>query len=68
MAMLISSPLLAIVLSMTHLPMALGNLPIAANCLPLVFTDNDVWVTINVATIECFLVTLYLFHDIIFLH
>ena len=41
--MVTSSPLLANVLQIINLPMALGNLLIAVNGLPLVPVGNDMW-------------------------
>ena len=40
----IASPLVANVLPIISLPMALGDLPIVANGLPLIPIDNDIWV------------------------
>ena len=45
--MVISSPLVANVLPIINLPMALGNLPIAANGLQLVPIDNDTKAMVN---------------------
>ena len=45
--MVISSPLVANVLPIINLPMALGNLPIAANGLQLVPIGNDTWAVVN---------------------
>ena len=42
-ALVISSPLVAIVLPIINLLMTLGNLPIAANGLPLVPIGNERW-------------------------
>ena len=42
--MAISSPLVANVLAIINLQMVLGNLPTAANCLPLVPIGNDMQV------------------------
>ena len=42
-ALVISSPLVANVLPIINLSMILGNLPIAANGLPLVSIGNCIW-------------------------
>ena len=41
--LVIFSPLVANVLPIISLPMALGDLPIVANGLPLIPIDNDIW-------------------------
>ena len=48
-ALVISSPLVASVLPIIKLSMALENLPMAANGLPLVPIHNDIWGVHNIA-------------------